>query len=85
MSEERKDTDDVSGVAVPPESSEDLDAPAEELGAEPTATADPPPAVAELAAACVRFVATRYGIHLDFDPDTLSLVDQWGEATRGSS
>ena len=82
MSEERKDTDDVSGIALPPESSEDLDPPAEELGVEPTATADPPAAVAELAAACVRFVATRYGIHLDFDPDTLSLVDQWVKDAR---
>jgi hypothetical protein len=34
---------------------------------EATALADPPPAVAELAAACVRFVAARYGILLD-DP-----------------
>ncbi len=37
----------------------------------------PPPRVAELAAACVRFVATRYGVMLDFKPETLSLVDQY--------
>ena len=33
--------------------------------------------VAELAAACVRFVSTRYGVMPDFTPDTLSLLDQW--------
>jgi hypothetical protein len=38
---------------------------------------DPPMAVAELAAACVRFVGTRYGVMLDFAPETLSLLDQW--------
>jgi hypothetical protein len=44
---------------------------------EPEPLTAPPIAVAELAAACVRFVATRYGVMLDFEPDTLSLVDQW--------
>lgn len=39
--------------------------------------APPPVAVAELAAACVRFVATKYKVPLDFSPDTLSLVDQY--------
>jgi hypothetical protein len=33
--------------------------------------------VAELAAACTRFVAQRYGVMPDFTPETLSLVDQW--------
>src|SRR5438445_11871285 len=33
--------------------------------------APPPPAVAELCAACVRFVATKYKIELDFTSDTL--------------
>jgi hypothetical protein len=37
----------------------------------------PPPQVEELASACVRFVAARYGITLDYGPDTLSVVDQW--------
>src|ERR1019366_548246 len=37
----------------------------------------PPPQVAELAAACVRFVASRYAAALDFAPDTLSFVDHW--------
>jgi hypothetical protein len=39
--------------------------------------APPPPAVAELAAACVRFVAAKYKVPLDFEPETLSLVDQF--------
>jgi hypothetical protein len=39
--------------------------------------APPPPAVAELAAACVRFVATKYKVPLDFEPETLSLLDQY--------
>jgi hypothetical protein len=50
---------------------------------DPDTLVEPPGAVAELAAACVRFVATRYGIHLDFSPDTLSLVDQWLRDARG--
>ncbi len=39
--------------------------------------APPPPAVAELAAACVRFVAAKYKVPLDFEPETLSLLDQY--------
>jgi hypothetical protein len=46
-------------------------------------TVEPPPArVADLAAACVRFVAARYGSTLDYSPDTLSFVDQWVRDTR---
>ena len=37
----------------------------------------PPEAVLELASACVRFVASRYGVALDFTADTLPLVDQY--------
>ena len=37
----------------------------------------PPPEVGELAEGCVRFVAARYGVTLDYEPDTLSFVDQW--------
>jgi hypothetical protein len=89
MIDERKETDDVSGAAAPlagegeeGDAQETALALADEPTAEPTATADPPPVVAELAAACVRFVATRYGIHLDFAPETLSLVDQWVKDAR---
>ncbi|MEO8877732.1 MAG: hypothetical protein ABI461_19215 [Polyangiaceae bacterium] len=46
---------------------------------------DFPPAVQELAAACVRFVATKYKIALDFTPDTLSLVDQYARDAREES
>jgi hypothetical protein len=41
-----------------------------------------PAQVQELAAACVRFVATKYKVPLDFSPDTLSLVDQYARDTR---
>jgi hypothetical protein len=36
-----------------------------------------PQPVAELSAACMRYVATRYGVMLDFRPETLSLLDQY--------
>ena len=39
--------------------------------------APPPLPVAELAAACVRFVAAKYKVPLDFEPETLSLIDQY--------
>jgi hypothetical protein len=76
-----KETDDVSGAALAAGddaataeglSDEELDS-----GPDPDAIADAPPRVAELAAACVRFVASRYRATLDFTPDTLSLLDQW--------
>ncbi len=77
MPEKDRPTDDVSG---PHEAVDDDEAPAAdapEPEPDPSTTADPPPAVAELAAACVRFVAARYGLAADFTPETLSLVDQW--------
>jgi hypothetical protein len=85
-----KETDDVSGAArpargdSPPDSLEEsrpeaADEPEdEEVGPQPP----PPPQVAELAAACVRFVATRYDAALDFAPDTLSFVDHWLREAR---
>jgi hypothetical protein len=54
--------------------------PAPEPG--PEASAPAPPQVAELAAACVRFVRARYGATLDFEPDTLSFVDHWVREAR---
>jgi hypothetical protein len=82
-SDHRKETDDVSGAASPADdvsAGQDValvngEGPEEPAGGEPAGPAPPP--VAELAAACVRFVATRYGAALDFEPDTLSFVDQW--------
>ena len=50
----------------------------EDIGPQPP----PPPQVAELAAACVRFVASRYGAALDFSPETLSFVDHWVREAR---
>lgn len=48
---------------------------------EPESEADalpaPPAQVAELVAACMRFVASKYKVALDGTPDTLSLVDQY--------
>ena len=83
-----KETDDVSGAARPasgdppdgadePEEST-IEPTEEEVGPQPP----PPPNVAELAAACVRFVATRYNAALDFAPDTLSFVDHWVREAR---
>lgn len=91
---EGKETDDVSGVAVPlsaqaprgPDPAAGADdgetAPTPEPAADPDALADPPAEVAELAAACTRFVAQRYGVMLDFTPETLSLVDQYVRDAR---
>ncbi len=86
--DERKETDDVAGAAAHTQDGHDDGAesvPTPEPGPDapdPDATADAPPKVVELAAACVRFVAQRYGIMLDFSPDTLSLVDQWVRDAR---
>jgi hypothetical protein len=51
--------------------------------AEPAAPLPPPPhAVAELVAACSRFVASKYKVALDGTPETLSLVDQYVRDAR---
>jgi hypothetical protein len=42
----------------------------------------PPPRVAELCAACMRFVASKYKVSLDGTPETLSLVDQYVRDAR---
>lgn len=53
---------------------------------EATTTAEavepPPPAVAELVAACSRFVASKYKVALDGTPETLSLLDQYVRDAR---
>jgi hypothetical protein len=87
-----KETDDVSGAARPARGDSAANE-VDEAEGEPTDEADdadeealaptPPPAnVAELAAACVRFVATRYNAALDFTPETLSFVDHWLREAR---
>ena len=61
------------------------DAPEPDADLEPSPDprdAPPPEAVAELAAACVRFVATKYKVPLDFEPETLSLLDHYLEEGR---
>lgn len=51
--------------------------------AEPVQPAEPaPPQVAELCAACMRFVAARYKVALDGTPETLSLLDQYVRDAR---
>jgi len=42
----------------------------------------PPDRVAELCAACIRFVASKYKVALDGTPDTLSLLDQYVRDAR---
>jgi hypothetical protein len=85
-----KGTDDVSGAARPLATGSGDDAGAAD-GVDPLedayvpgpdATAAPPPAVEELARACVRFVTARYGIALDYQPETLSFLDQWVRDAR---
>jgi hypothetical protein len=57
--------------------------PLSEIGTDASTLEPAPPPVAELADACVRFVAQRYGLELDFTPETLSLVDHWVGEARG--
>jgi hypothetical protein len=42
----------------------------------------PPDRVAELCAACMRFVSSKYKVALDGTPDTLSLLDQYVRDAR---
>jgi hypothetical protein len=89
---EPKDTDDVSGAARAAEQpasqdpAEDEDEPSgareEEAPSDESRFEPAPDRVQELAAGCVRFIATRYGALLDFSPDTLSFVDQWVRDAR---
>lgn len=54
-----------------------------EAAARPLPPLPPPPQrVAELVAACMRFVATKYKVSLDGTPETLSLVDQYVRDAR---
>lgn len=54
----------------------------ESLKAEAVPLPPPPPAVAELCAAAMRFVASKYKVALDGTPDTLSLLDQYVREAR---
>lgn len=54
-----------------------------EADASPVPPLPPPPdRVAELCAACMRFVASKYKVSLDGTPDTLSLLDQYVRDAR---
>lgn len=73
-------TDDVAGAARPAApgtdaEDADVDPLLDAYVPGPDASAPPPAEVEELARACVRFVTTRYGIPLDYQPETLSFVD----------
>lgn len=50
--------------------------------APPSPLPPPPDAVAELCAACMRFVASKYKVSLDGSADTLSLLDQYVREAR---
>jgi hypothetical protein len=73
-----------NGVGPHPPEEDDADEPEGQPDPEPEEEEleSPPAEVAELSAACLRFVATRYGVALDFSPDTLSLVDQYVHDAR---
>lgn len=59
------------------------DAAEAEAAARPPPPLPPPPdRVAELCAACMRFVASKYKVALDGTPDTLSLLDQYVRDAR---
>jgi hypothetical protein len=66
---------DESGNPIDPQDDDADELPTIEEELAPEEIGPPPPAVAEL-------VATRYGVMLDFTPDTLSLVDQWVHDAR---
>lgn len=55
-----------------------------EAESEPEPLPPPPPQVAELVAACMRFVASKYKVALDGTPDTLSLVDHYVREARSA-
>ncbi len=55
----------------------------EEITLTEVETAAPPEAVAELVAACVRFAGSKYGVALDFSPESLAIVDQYVRDSRG--
>lgn len=62
--------ENANGVAAPP-------------FAKRTLAGDPaPPAVAELAASCIRFVFAKYKVPLDFTQDTLGVLDHYIKEVR---
>jgi hypothetical protein len=54
----------------------------EERADEERAGEPPPPQVRDLAEACVRFVQRALGVELDYEPETLPLLDHYVEQAR---
>jgi hypothetical protein len=77
MSDETKKGANGAGDYDPHDAAE-----AEARAAPPPPLPPPPDPVAELCAACMRFVATKYKVSLDGTPETLSLVDQYVRDAR---
>jgi hypothetical protein len=77
MSDETKKGANGAGDYDPHDAAE-----AEARAAPPPPLPPPPDPVAELCAACMRFVATKYKVSLDGTPDTLSLLDQYVREAR---
>jgi hypothetical protein len=55
-----------------------------ESGASRGGAAPPPEPIADLAAACVRFVEKALGVKLDYTPETLPILDHYLEQARGA-
>lgn len=84
MSDERHSEKNGKPVGVNGAGSYDVHDEAEaEAAAQPLPPLPPPPdRVAELCAACIRFVASKYKVSLDGTADTLSLLDQYVRDAR---
>jgi hypothetical protein len=71
-----------NGTGNGPGKGTEADGGSDEDADEVTTEAGMPPPVVDLVTACMRFVATRYGLPLDFSGDTLSLIDQYVRDAR---
>ena len=82
-SDEKKHTNGAAPSAEAPDEEDLRNAAEAEKASEPSPDLPPPPPrVAELCAACMRFVASKYKVALDGTPDTLSLLDQYVRESR---
>jgi hypothetical protein len=76
-------SDEPKQAAVPVNGAGSYETHAEaEAALPPPPLPGPPERVAELYAACTRFVASKYKVPLDGTPDTLSLLDQYVRDAR---
>lgn len=67
-----------NGAGVP----HDVELNVEDIDLGDSEIAPPPPAVAELFASFLRFAASKYKVPLDFEEDTLPIVDQYVRDAR---